>query len=153
MAKKILLEQRSAPILLSMFGISCHCRDYNLSFHLNNKLELGFTKMDDFRGYSFFFCRDENDFNVFYLLGNRGQDSVLVPELKQTDYLLLLEGPLKKAQTERLLETIRSIQSVLTAFEIRFETIKNYELILNDLELHTLKIKMESRNTYSPSKN
>ncbi|MEI6434502.1 MAG: IPExxxVDY family protein [Bacteroidota bacterium] len=152
MAKKILSEHRSSPVLYTLLGISCHSRDYNISFHLNEKLELGFTKMDDYREFSFFFCRDDNDFNSYFLLGNRGQESVLFPELKQTDYIFLVEGPLKKAQKDNLIKVIRSIQSVLTAFEISFDTIKNYHAILNDLELHFLKITMESKIAYSPSK-
>jgi hypothetical protein len=113
---------------------------------------MGFTKMDDFHGHSFFYFRDDNDFNAFYLLGNRSQESVLLPELKQTDYLFFVEGPIKKSQKDNLLKAIRNAQGVLTAFEIRFETIKNYDVLLNDLELHYMKIKVEMTLKYSPSK-
>lgn len=152
MAKKILLETRSEPALYTLFGISCHLRDYHLIFLLNEALNLAFVKMDDFLGYSFYYCRDEDCFNAYHLLGNRGDESFLIPELKQTDFLLLAEGPFKKTQKERLLEKIRNIQSVLTSFEIRFETIKNYETILNELEIHFMKINKESKITYSPVK-
>ena len=108
--------------------------------------------MDDFHGYSLYYCHDEDCFNTYYILGNRGEESALLPELKQTDFLLLVEGPFKKVQKERLLENIKGIQSVLTAFEIRFETIKNYETILNDLEIHFMNINKESKVTYSPFK-
>ncbi len=152
MAKKILLEHRSLPILLTLFGISCHSRDYFLVYNLNKHLELSFAKMDDFHGHSFFYFRDDNDFNAYYLLGNRSQESVLLPELKQTDYLLLVEGPFKKLQKENLLKVIRNAQGVLTAFEIRFETIKNYDVMLNDLELHHMRINLEMKHKYSLSK-
>lgn len=108
--------------------------------------------MDDFHGHSFFYCRDDNDFNAYYFLGNRCQESVLLPELKQTDYLFFAEGPMKKTQKDNLLKVIRSAQGVLTAFEIRFETIKNYDVLLNDLELHFMKIRVEMKRKYSPSK-
>ena len=152
MAKKILLETRSEPVLYTLFGISCHLRDYHLIFLLNEKLNLEFVKMDDFLGYSFYFCRDEDCLNAYYLLGNRGEESIMLPELKQTDFLLLVEGPYKKNQKDRLLEHIRSTQSVLTSFEIRFETIKNYETILNDLEIHIMEINKELKVKYSPFK-
>ncbi len=152
MPKKILLETRSEPALFTILGISCHLKDYRLSFMLNKKLELEFVKLDDFVSYSFYQCRDEDRFNTYYLIGNRGQDAILFPELKQTDFILLVEGPFKKTQKERLLEDIRSIQNVLTAFEIRFETNKNYETILTDLEIHLMNIRKKSKVKYSPSK-
>jgi hypothetical protein len=162
MAKKILLDTRSEPARYSLFGISCHLKDYRLSFLLNQKLELALIKMDDFtmiagQGkvpdiFSFYFCRDEDHYNAYYLVSNRGQEGVLLPDLKQTDYLLLVEGPFKKNQSDKLLDVIRSIPNVLTAFGIRFETIRNYESFLTDLELHFMNIVKESKVKYSPSK-
>jgi hypothetical protein len=152
MARKVFLETRSEPTLFTLFGISCHLKDYRLSYHLNQKLDLEFVKMDDFQGYSLYFCRDEDCFNSYYMLGNRGPESILLADLKQTDFLLLVEGPFKKIQKERLLENIKGIQNVLTAFEVRFETIKNYNLMLTDLELHLMHILKEAKTKYSPLK-
>lgn len=153
MAKKVFLETRSEPALFTLFGISCHLKDFRLSYYLNQRPELSLVKMDDFQGYSFYFCRDEDCFNTYYLLGNRGQESILIPDLKQTDFILLVEGPFKKIQKERLLSRIKGIQSVLTAFEVRFETIRHYETILTDIELHLMKILKEAKIKYTPLKN
>ena len=152
MAKKVFLVNRSEPAIFTLFGISYHLKDFQLSYGLHKSLDLEFVKMDDFRGCSFFLCHDDNGFNSYYLLGNRGQDSILLPDLKQTDFLLLLEGPLKKRQKEQLLERIKKIQNVLTAFEVRFDTIKNYEPMLTDLELHLMNIQKEAKIKYSPFK-
>ncbi len=153
MAKKILLETRSEPALYTLVGISCHLRDYHLTYLLNENLDLGFVKENDFQGYPFFFCRDENCFNAYYLLGNRGQESILLPEMKQTDYLLLIEGPFKKIQKDKLLKKIRSIDNILMSFEIKIEIIKNFETILNDLEIHFMNIHKVSKTKYSSTKN
>jgi len=152
MAKKILIETRSEPALFTLFGISCHLKDYRLTFLLNKKLGLEFIKMEDFAAYSFYFCRDDDHFNTYFLLGNRGQDTILFPGLKQTDFILLVEGPFKKIQKDKLLESIKDIPNVLTAFGIRFETIKNYEAVLTDLEIHLMNIQKELKVKYSPSK-
>ncbi len=152
MAKKVLLDNRAEPGLFTLFGISCHLKDYRLSYHLNLGLELGFVKLDDFRGFSFYFFRDEDSFISYYLLGNRGQEAILLPDLKQTDFLLLLEGPVKKLQKDYLLAGIKEIPNVLTAFEVRFETIRNYASMLNDLELHFMNIMKETKPKYSPIK-
>ncbi len=152
MAKKIFLETRSEPTLFTLFGISCHLKDFRLSYLLNKKLELEFVKMEDFREYSFYFCRDDDRYNSYYLLGNRGQESILISDLKQTDYLMLVEGPVKKTQKDHLLLKIREIQHILTAFEVRFETVKNFDQILTDLEIHLMYILKEAKIKYSPLK-
>lgn len=158
MAKKFHLETRSAPALFTLVGISCHIKDYRLSFFLNQQLELNFRKLEDLvsstdvqrepNTFSFYYCRDEDQFNTYYLLSNRGQESVLVNELKQTDFLLLIEGPFKKSQLDVLIRSIRLIPQVLTCFEIRFSTLKNFENILSDLELHYMNISKKVKVKY-----
>jgi len=162
MAKKFNIETRSEPALFTLIGISCHIKDYRLSFLLNQALELGFGKMEDLvvtpapakdpDSFSFYFCRDEDRFNTYYLLSNRGQESLLVGELKQADFLLLVEGPFKKGQLDALVASVRKIPQVLTCFEIRFSTIRNFENLLTDLELHLMNINRESRIRYSSPK-
>lgn len=162
MARKISLESRSEPALYSLFGISCHLKDYRLSFLLNQVLDLQFVKMEDFPAlvaprkrsdlFSFYYCRDDDRFNTYSLLSNRGEESVLLPDLRQTDFLLLVEGPFKKAQSDALLAAIKTIPNVLTAFSIRFETIRNYEGFLTDLELHLTELTREQRAKYTPVK-
>ena len=162
MAKKFNIETRSEPALFTLIGISCHIKDYRLSFLLNQELELGFGKMDDLvvtpvqaedpDSFSFYFCRDEDRFNTYYLLSNRGQESVLVGELKQVDFLLLVEGPFKKSQLDALIGSVKKIPQVLTCFEIRFSAIKNFENLLADLELHLMNISRESKIRYSSPK-
>ena len=151
MAKKKILDTSPDTALFTLFGICCHLKDFRLSYFLNNTLELELVKMEDFMGFSFYFCRHEDGEFSYYLLGNRKQEAILLPDLKQTDFILLAEGPVNKTQKNRLLESIRGIQNVLTAFEIRFETIKNYNLILTDLELHLMNILKEKKIKYSPS--
>jgi hypothetical protein len=152
MAKRVFLENRSEPSRYNLFGISCHFRDYMLSYHMNIALHLDLVKMDDFQGFSYYSCHDEDHFNVFHLLGNRGQEAILLPDLKQTDFLLLLEGPLKKVRKDKILGKIKGIQSVLTAFEVRPETVRNFNQVLIDLELHQISIQKELKTKYSPIK-
>jgi hypothetical protein len=146
MAKKIILESRTEPSWFTLTGVSCHLKDYRLSFLLNQKLPAGFKKMDDFTGnYSLYFYLDEECRNSYYLISNRSEEKVLFPELKQTDFIMLVEGPFKKTRLDRLLKTIRTIPNVLTAFEIQVGSLKNFSGFLSDLELHLMKIKKESK--------
>jgi hypothetical protein len=136
MAKRFILENRKGTIPVTILGISCHCRDYQLSFYLQKKLELDLARQDDFNGHPFFYFRDDNDFNLYYLLGNRCEDSFLIPEFRQMDLLLFIEGPFKKAQKDQFIRTIKTIPQVLLALEILPDSIKNHEQLVHDIEIH-----------------
>ena len=146
MAKKFMLESRAEPSFYTLAAVSCHLKDYRLSFLLNQKLPAGFRKMDDFHGnYSLYFYLDEECRNSYYLVSNRSEEKVLFPELKQTDFVILVEGQYKKNQINYLISTIKSIPNVLTTFEIQAESLKNFSGFLADLELHFLNFKIESK--------
>ena len=83
---------------------------------------------------------DEDYFNTYYLVANRSRELVLAPEIKQVDFLLIIEGEFKKSQEDRLIKSIRNIPNILMAYEIKFAEIKNHETLLNDLEMHLMNI-------------
>jgi len=160
MAKKILLGVRSEPVFFTLIGISCHVKDYRISYLLNAHLGFEFSKLDDLKitltqkkeptGFSLYYYRDEDYFNAYYLLANRSQEFVLAPEVKQVDFLLIVEGTFKKAQKDPLIKAIRGIPNVLTAYEINFAEIKNHETLLNDMEMHFINIHKENKTNYQP---
>jgi len=160
MAKKVYLDARDSRVLLTLIGISCHLKDYRLSYLLNYHLPAEFIRLEDLKiipqtkkepsEFSFYFFRDEDRFNTYTLLSNRNQESVLIPEMKQTDFLLIIEGEFRKPQKDVLLRNIRSIPSVLTSYEIKFTEIKNYETLLSEIELHVMKLFKEYKHKYQP---
>jgi len=146
MAKKIMLESRSELSRFTIAAIPCHLPDYRLSFLLNHKLSADLRKTDDLGGnYSLYFYRDDECRNSYYLISNRSDDKVLFPELKQTDFVLLIDGPVKKAHLNRILSNINSIPNVLKAFEVKAESLKNFTGFLADLELHFMKINKDNK--------
>ena len=159
MAKKILLETRAEPAFFTLVGISCHLLDYRLLYDFNKQLDFNFNKERDFTptsmtpeensSFSFYIYKDEDTRNSYYLLANKNPDIYLLPALKQADFLLFIEGPLSKIRQETLLNGIRSIQKVLTAFEIKFNQVKNYENLLTDIELHIMNIAKESKQEFN----
>jgi hypothetical protein len=161
MSKKIFLDIRSEPVIFSLIGISCHVKDYRISFLLNKHLGYEFLKIEDLKltlnnkkdpaEFSLYYYSNEDYFNSYYLLANRSQELVLAPEIKQVDFLLIVEGEFKKAQKDKLIKLIRNIPNVLTAYEIKFTEIKNYETLLNDMEMHFIKLKKDNNLKYQPN--
>lgn len=155
MAKRILLDIHSEPTWYTLLGVSCHLQDYRLSFLLNKKLEIHFSRLEDVflfpqqskdpAQFPLFYFRDEDQFNSYFLITNRTSESVLIPSLKQADFILIVEGPFKDRQKEEILDSIRSIPNVLTAFEISFSSVKNLEGLLTDLELHMMNLNKPKR--------
>lgn len=146
MAKKVLLDIHTAPAWYTLTGISCHLRDYRLSYLLNENLGFGLVRLDDLPylppgakehfPFSLYRWRNEEQYNTYFLIANRSEETTLIPQVRQADFLLLVEGPFKKKQEEELLLRLRKVPNVLTAFIIPFSGLKNYENFLTDLELH-----------------
>jgi hypothetical protein len=153
MAKRVLLDIHTSPAWYTLVGISCHLRDYRLSYLVNENLGFRLVRLNDLpylaqgakepRHFSLYRWRDDDQYNAYYLIANRSEESLLIPQMRQADFLLLVEGPFKKKQQDDLLSRIRKVPNINTAFGIPFSTVKNYENILTDLELHLNDLKGE----------
>ncbi len=151
MAKRIFLEARSGSIYYTLLGLSTQLKDYRLSFLLNKLPGFRFTRFDDLMvtmpdvkepvSFSLYTCYDEENFNSYTLLSNRSSDHFLVPSVRQTDYLMMIEGPFKKQQKDDLLKALRTVPNILLATEINTSSIKQFESLISDLELHHMKSK------------
>ncbi len=65
---------------------------------------------------------------VFYFMSNRGIDGgLLVPELKTSDYFILIKGFIDEEDMENLLQQLNSIPDVLVASEISPQKLKSRE--------------------------
>jgi hypothetical protein len=150
MPKKIYLDVLSEPAFFTLIGISCHLKDYRLSHHLNKIHGFNFSKEAELSlvqpgkteasEFSFFYYRDEDLGNAYSLIANRSDKYLLVPEMKQVDFILIVDGTFNKARKDQVLASIRKIQNVLTAFEVRLGEIKNVENLLSEIELHIMNI-------------
>jgi len=151
MAKRVFLEVRSGSTSYTLVGLSTQLKDYRLSFLLNKLPGFSFSRFEDLMipvpeaeepiPFSIYTSIDEENFNYFTLLSNRSNDHFLIPSVKQTDYLLIIEGPFKRPQMDNLLKALRTIPNILLATEINTTSIKQFENLISDLELHIMKNK------------
>ena len=146
MAKRMLLSGGPEPASYTLIGISTQLRDYRLSFLVNQALEFSLAKFEDISivpdgkkepvCFSIFSYRDEDQFTNYHLLSNRAGDQFLIPKYRHSDYILFVEGKLKKSRKSELMARIRQIANVLAVFEIPAAEVKNLDTILSDLELN-----------------
>ncbi|MFZ5553705.1 MAG: IPExxxVDY family protein [Bacteroidota bacterium] len=123
-----------------LVGISSHARDYRLCWALNQKLGLQLAKkkedldnkpkkQSEFSIHSLYEYYHEEDHVEYQLLENRSGNSLIIPEYKQADYLLLLRNN-HAVNTEQMIASIREIELVLTAYRIDVPTLKSKENLI-----------------------
>lgn len=122
----------------SLIGISCHAKDYKLCFEFNKLLEIDFIRLEDLDidskktqgNYSLFEYIDEENFIDYYLISNRSNKGVLIPEHKAIDYFLLLKGASNDDIIEDIIKKTCAMQIVLTAYKIDIDTLKSKQNLL-----------------------
>lgn len=138
MAKLVLDIEYEYDFLL--IGVSCHEKDYRLSWALNNTLNLELSKTNDLQidskkhkdplTYSMFTFDNEQQHRQYYLISNRCLLSPLVPEQKQADFFLMIKGTLLNDDKTTLIKRVKETPTVLTAFEIDPNKLKSKENLL-----------------------
>ncbi len=149
MAKKISLTLDFTSDY-SVIGISCHLKDYRLTFNLNKELNLHLKRIDDFTlvekkneslHYSVYYyhCHETN--NNFSLVSNHHSERKLITSLRQFDYFLLIQNNISTTAKKELIKRIKKVPNILTAFEIDLSSIKNIHNLLAEIELQFIENK------------
>ena len=111
-----------------LLGISCHEKDYRISWAIREKLDIDLCRGEDVviaskrpgesGSYAVFeYLNEDNDASIF-LVANRADSSFLIPEQRSCDYFLVARGGYDEEHRNEILRKIREIPFVLTAFVI-----------------------------------
>jgi hypothetical protein len=102
-----------------LIGISCHEKDYRISWALRERLAIDL-------------CRGEDIVIASKKPGvsNRTDSSFLVPEQRSVDYFLIARGGYDAENQEEIVQQIRGIPFVLTAFAIDAESLKSRQNLI-----------------------
>ena len=111
-----------------LMALCCHEKDYRICWAINNILNTDLRKEKDLnipqkKGnaaslFSLYFYNDEEQFREYYLVSNKNETSVLIPEQKQADYFMLVKGTLGSNEKEQMLLKIKGSGMVLTAYTV-----------------------------------
>jgi len=139
MASKFVLEVEP-DYDFSLLGICSHEKDYRISWAINNELGISLQRTQDLEltekkkgmtsGFSMYSYNDEEKYREYYILANRNGSSFLLPEQKQADYFLLIRSSPAEEEKQEILEKIKRIGLVLTAYEIMPLTLKSRQNLL-----------------------
>lgn len=137
MSKKILRIDYNFEI--SVIGISSTARDYRLCWFINNSLPIKFVRIDDLLIYSdfgeesyhscykFSMINSETD---LYLLTNKSGNSFILPEIKETDFIIVSTESLSDEDQRDFLQLLNKIEVVITAYSIDPYSLKSKENLL-----------------------
>ena len=108
--------------------IASHQSDYRLSWAINEALNLGLQKAQDlavknpkgqtvqqFAKYAF---EKTNQAYKYFLIANKSTQGFLLPDMKNIDYLLKVEGDVDEDYLSSAIDRIRKINFVIIAFEL-----------------------------------
>lgn len=129
----------------SVIGVSSQARGYKLAMQVNEKLDLHLRRVEDFpkhgteeRYYALYEDQAKDSRRLYYLLSNRHQEGLLVPALKGIDGFIVIFESLSQGEINELLLLLRKGQGIQAAYEIKVETVRDFELLLEDLEVHLM---------------
>jgi len=140
----------------TLIALHCPLEDYRLAYFLNVQLRTGFKKLPgiDFyqnnNTFSLYEWEDLKNGNVWNLISNVSRSgstgttdntlfsenmavktSYLIPERKQTDYFLKIDGEIPPETLESTIQKIHKIPQVITTYNVDPDQLKSkHNLIL-----------------------
>jgi hypothetical protein len=123
-----------------LIGISSHEKDYRICWGLNNKLGLDLVKVepleikdkkqDDLSHFSLFSCERPDEFMEYFIIANRSEKGMLIPEQKQMDYFFIIRGEIENDTVMEMIKQIKEIDLVQTAFRIDVASLKSKQNLI-----------------------
>lgn len=121
-----------------LIGISCSEKDYRLCWAINQALGIdmvrisneGMPSREHLIDFPFFEFMEEETGRTYRLLSNRFESKVLMKELKNIDYLFLLQG--EDVNLQYIIDLVGGIEFVFLASEIEIDKLKEKDLLFLD---------------------
>ena len=138
--KKIKLDYTEEYDFL-LLGITAYEKDYRLIWSINNSLNLALAKTDDHevlhkksgekQSYSCFSGHDENTMLDFKVIANKSENGLLMDELKNIDFFMVIKGEYDAHFSSSLKQKINKLENIQAVFVIDPEKLKNKERLIS----------------------
>ncbi len=129
----------------SLLGIVCGLPDFRATHFINQYGGFDFKKYEVFSlsqeketAFSWYYSSNEEMRRDYFLIQNKDGADILLPALRNFDYLLLMYGNITAQYLGELLPLLRNVPNVTAVFEQDLNKVKNGELLIEKNELHAL---------------
>jgi hypothetical protein len=123
-----------------LIGISSHEKDYRICWALNNQLGLNLTKtdaleikdkkQDELSHFSLFSFEQPDEFMEYFIIANRSEKGLLIPEQKQVDYFFIIRGEVDDEKVMEMVKQIKDSNLVQTAFRVDVNALKSKQNLI-----------------------
>ncbi len=127
----------------SLIGIVCGLPDFRMAYFINLQAHLNLKKYRDFSlardtkgAFSWYQHKNEELRRHYFLIQNKKDAAVLLPALRNFDYLLLLYGNIPSSYLEEILTALRKTPYITAAFVQDLNKLKNGDLLIAQNERH-----------------
>jgi hypothetical protein len=137
--KKLVLEIEP-DFDFKLLGMVCAQQAYRMGWLLNHTLGFSLERLDEMEVelsrkkevtfFDFFEYHDEEQRLEYYLLSNKSEGKLLIPEMRQVDYWLLMRGAFENLNEARLLKQLKQLRTMQTAFYVDPSGLKSREYLI-----------------------
>jgi hypothetical protein len=122
-----------------LIAITTPLKDYRLCYKVNLIAQTDFRKLDDLqlnfkqntsKYHSFYLHQTPNSDCQFYLIANKGSDGLLIPEMKEVDFFVIIREYIDEDDLLYFLNKLKTIKDIQAAVEINPERLKSRENLL-----------------------
>jgi hypothetical protein len=123
-----------------LLGLVSTENDYRLIWTINNALNFAFEKTDNHvvlgkddkaeLEFSYYTFDNEDTFLYYRLLSNRTESGILMEELKNIDYLLIIQGDISESYIKGLISDLKNVEQIQGVFRISPGSLKNRERLI-----------------------
>ena len=123
-----------------LVGIVTQLRDYQFAWLLNQSFlislrkepgyELHFRKKNISVAFPWFKYDDPLNKNVIHLLGNKAQSEFILPEIKQADFLFMIQGYVSSDYQKTIIEKLKALVPVQTFVVLNANELKSKENLI-----------------------
>ena len=118
-----------------LVGISCHEKPFRICWAINKELELNLEQTEPLQismkknatatEFPLFAEEDQQHETAIYVIANKSENQVLVPEQESADYFFIAKGPFTVTDKERMMRQLKSISFVLMSYSIDPSTLRS----------------------------
>lgn len=122
-----------------LIAITSQLKDYRLCHQINLITKTDFRKIDDlalnfkgdlFKYHSRYLHKITNNDCRFYLIVNKGSDGLLIPEMREVDYFILIKEFIDEEDLTLFLTRLKTVKDLQAAVEINPHRLKSKENLL-----------------------
>lgn len=122
-----------------LIAITSQLKDYRLCHQINLNTKTDFRKIDDlalnfkadlFKYHARYLHKIANSDCQFYLLANKGSDGLLIPEMREVDYFIIIKEFIDEEDLQLFLTRLKLVKDIQAAVEINPERLKSKENLL-----------------------